>query len=170
MSVFSMFLSGERDFDPGLAPRTTHGAVPGQDHLAFPYPGLALGKYSRISWGVFSSPDLGLANEDSSLESVVDWLADDVARALPNFPPWLCVLRFDQDLGVSNLPSSNKGYFHPKHSRQEKTRNKLNIGHVEVGTPRPPAEPPASARGRPKSFARRLLHQFQGVVVHARKG
>lgn len=75
---------------------------------------------------------------DSSLESVVDWLADDVARALPNFPPWLCVLRFDQ----------------------EKARNKLNIGHVEVGTPRPPPEPPASARGRPKSFARRLLHQF----------
>ncbi|CAE7435454.1 unnamed protein product [Symbiodinium sp. CCMP2456] len=82
---------------------------------------------------------------DSSLESVVDWLADDVARALPNFPPWLCVLRFDQ----------------------EKTRNKLNIGHVEVGTPRPPAEPPASARGRPKSFARRLLHQFQGLASAA---
>ena len=125
----------------------------------------------RVSLGVFFRVQIfGLANEDSSLESVVDWLADDVARALPNFPPWLCVLRFDQDLGVSNLPSSNKGYFHPKHSRQEKTRNKLNIGHVEVGTPRPPAEPPASARGRPKSFARRLLHQFQGVVVHARKG
>lgn len=82
---------------------------------------------------------------DSSLESVVDWLADDVARALPNFPPWLCVLRFDQ----------------------EKARNKLNIGHVEVGTPRPPPEPPASARGRPKSFARRLLHQFQGLASAA---
>ena len=46
--------------------------------------------------------------EDSSLESVVDWLADDVARALPNFPPWLCVLRFDQDLSVSDVPSSDK--------------------------------------------------------------
>ncbi|CAE7292395.1 unnamed protein product [Symbiodinium natans] len=41
--------------------------------------------------------------EDSSMESVVDWLTDDMMRALPHAPPWLCVLRFDQECGVRSF-------------------------------------------------------------------
>lgn len=35
--------------------------------------------------------------KDITLESMVDWLVGDVAKSLPQFPTWACLLCFEED-------------------------------------------------------------------------
>eukprot|EP00434_Breviolum_minutum_P005033 symbB.v1.2.004443.t1/scaffold249.1/size274694/2 len=78
---------------------------------------------------------------DITLESMVDWLVGDVAKSLPQFPTWACLLCFEEDKDLHKW-------------------ERIAVAHAS-----PPAPPkPRGSESRPQSFARRLLEGGLSMV------
>jgi len=88
---------------------------------------------------------------DAYLEEVPDWLIADVAGHLPCQPAWLALLYREPDAKPSEPDASSNGQATGSASAA-----------ATPPDPRPPAEPPPSARGSRPPLARRVLFTVSG--------
>ncbi|CAL1155147.1 unnamed protein product [Cladocopium goreaui] len=72
---------------------------------------------------------------DITLESMVDWLVGYLAKSLPQFPKWACLLCFEEETSLRKW-------------------EKIAVAHA---SPPPPCPPKERSDRRPQSFAKRII-------------